>query len=72
MKNPEEIIKEWHPDIDIIRKDIGNRGYYIKYKYKYKYYIEFISINRIINHVMNYENNERKKKLLALEIINKY
>jgi len=70
MKSPEEIIKEWYLDIDIIRKDIGNRGYYIKFKYEMRY--EFISLSRIINHITMYENNERKRKLLALEILSKY
>ena len=76
-----EIIKKWYPNIDLIRKDIGNTGYYIKYTdRKFSFYSEdpgeyqykFISKDYIINHLTKYKNNEREKKLIALKIINEY
>jgi len=84
MENIESVITKFYPNIKFIRKDIGNRGYYIKY-YHYNHECTFITLNRIINYIigkdeMIYTVNSRKsweikfrrEKLIALKIINEY
>lgn len=73
IKTAIDFINEWYPFVDIIVKDRGNRGYYVKYMAGYPCYT-FISkktIIRIISRsIGSGEQNERLKKLIELQIMN--
>ena len=70
----EDVIKKIFPDVSIITKDRGNRGYYIRYNCANSY--SFLSIKEIINYLSynryGMDLNDRMRKLLTLRIKNEY
>lgn len=70
MKTSEYYINRWWYEATIITKDQGNTGYFIRYGDPYCYDYMFITKRYLINVASRFETNERKIKLIALEILN--
>lgn len=72
MKNLSiDFINKCFPNVYIITKDIGDRGYFVMYKnYDLEYEYEYITKTEIASCLTRYMYNERKKKLLTLKILN--
>jgi hypothetical protein len=78
MKTAIEVVKYWYPHAKEIIKNRGNTGYYIiieGYDYEDTYVV--VTKKEIIRHLITYEHfgynrllNDRKKKLIALKIMN--
>jgi hypothetical protein len=78
MKTAIEVVKEWHPNAKEIIKNRGKTGYYVIYDgYEYDDTYVIVTKHEIIRYLLRYEKysynrllDDRKKKLLALRIMN--
>lgn len=67
MKSAIDYLNEWFPNIKVIVKDRGNRGYYILYD---EDSYDYISKKHIIQCLTRYSTNDRFDKLVTIKIMN--
>lgn len=64
-----DYFSKWFTNGTIITKNIGNTGYFVRYGYFNNDYV-FLTKKQLIATLRYYETNERRIKLLTLQILN--
>lgn len=69
IKTANDYLTEWFPNVISVTKDRGDRGFFILYKnYDNENCYEYITKDRIIKCITRGEKNDRKIKLMVLQI----